>query len=88
MVRRRSLIYFWETMRRDKSTVATVLYIDSAQSAGDLTVLLIAWGGSTRSVHAVTETSGNTYVAAGGPTRGSGVAAQQMYYSWQVNRAR
>jgi Pectate lyase superfamily protein len=67
-------------------TAVSVTY-PSAQHAGDLNVVLIAWLDSTSSVQSVTDSSGNTYVAAGGPTRDSGVAAQQIYYAKNITSA-
>ena len=67
-------------------TAVNVTY-PSVQNAGDLDVVVIAWACSTPSVQSVTDSNGNTYAAAGGPTRDGGLAAQQIYYAKNIARA-
>jgi len=55
----------------------------TAQSAGDLNVVVIGWGDSTDSVMRVTDTAGNTYDLAIGPTRATGVS-QSIYYAKSI----
>ena len=55
-----------------------------AQSAGDLNVVAVGWNDSTASVSAVTDTSGNAYTLAEGPTSISGVASQSIYYAKNI----
>ena len=67
-------------------TAVTVKYA-SAQTAGDLNVVVMAWVSSTPTVQSVTDTMGNTYVAGGTATLDSGVGAQQIYYAKNIKSA-
>ncbi len=67
-------------------TVVTVKY-GSAQIAGDLNVVVMAWVSSTVTVQSVTDSTGNTYVAGGSATLDSGVGAQQIYYAKNIKSA-
>jgi len=58
-----------------------------AQSAGDVSLVFIAWGDSTANVTSITDTSGNTYTRAAGPTRIDGTAAQAVYYAKNIAAA-
>jgi chitodextrinase len=59
----------------------------AAQGAGDLNVVVVGWGDSTSSVTSVTDSQGNTYVAAGAPTVSSGNATQVIYYAKNIASA-
>lgn len=59
----------------------------SAQAAGDLNVVVISWEDSTGSVQSITDTSGNTYHLAVGPTTQSGLASQSIYYAQNIRSA-
>ncbi|MDE3181572.1 MAG: hypothetical protein KGM47_18155, partial [Acidobacteriota bacterium] len=48
-------------------TTVTVPFA-AAQAAGDLNVVVVGWNDSTATVSSVTDTSGNVYVLAVGPT--------------------
>ena len=48
-------------------TTVTLPYT-SAQTAGDLNVVVVGWNDTTAKVSSVTDTSGNTYTLAVGPT--------------------
>ena len=50
-----------------------------AQTAGDTNVVAIGWNDSSSSVTSVTDTNGNTYTAAVGPTVQAGFATQIVY---------
>ena len=67
-------------------TAVTVTY-SSAQKAGDLNVVVMAWVSSTVTVQSVTDSMGNTYVAGGTATVDSGVGAQQIYYAKNIKSA-
>jgi chitodextrinase len=54
------------------------------QNAGDLNVVVIAWDDTTSNVQSVTDSSGNTYVLAVGPTRTSGNGSQAIYYAKNI----
>ncbi|MGB9329429.1 MAG: fibronectin type III domain-containing protein [Steroidobacteraceae bacterium] len=59
----------------------------AAQQQGDLNVVVVAWGDSSATVKSVTDTSGNVYAAAIGPTVLSGVASQSIYYAPNIPSA-
>jgi hypothetical protein len=65
------------------ASTMTVTYT-SAQSAGDLNVVAIGWVDSTSNVASVTDSKGNTYVRALGPTTVSGTASQSIYYALNI----
>ena len=54
------------------------------QAAGDFIVVIIGWNDSTSQVVSVTDTMGNTYVRAVGPTIYSGNVTQSIYYAKNV----
>jgi Chitobiase/beta-hexosaminidase C-terminal domain/Fibronectin type III domain len=59
----------------------------SAQSAGDLNVVIAGWNDSTATVTGVTDSSGNSYSLAVGPTVQSGVATQSIYFAKNIRPA-
>jgi fibronectin type 3 domain-containing protein len=59
-------------------TSATVIY-GAAQTPGDLNVVIVSWKDTTAVTPTVTDTNGNIYVAAIGPTHYS-TGAQGIYY--------
>ena len=70
-------------------TSVTVTYT-KAQTAGDLNVVVIGWNDSTAQISSVTDSKGNAYVLAVGPTVQSGKASLAIYYattSWRLRRA-
>ena len=56
----------------------------AAQVAGDLNIVVVGWNDSTATVSAVTDSRGNTYARAVGPTVQSGVASQSIYYAKNI----
>ncbi|MGE5057516.1 MAG: beta strand repeat-containing protein [Acidobacteriota bacterium] len=72
----------YATPQTAQSSVA-VKY-NSAQFGGDLNVVVVGWNDSTATVNTVTDTSGNTYTRAVGPTVISGVASQSIYYARNI----
>ena len=50
----------------------------SAQTAGDLNVVVVGWNDSTSSVSSVTDTKGNVYQLAIGPTARPGSLSQSI----------
>jgi hypothetical protein len=64
-------------------TRVTVPYT-GAQSAGDLNVVVVSWGDSTATIGSLTDSSGNTYHLAVGPTVISGTASQAIYYAASI----
>lgn len=68
-----------------QSTV--VVTFTAAQAAGDLNVIVVGWNDSTATVSSVTDSSGNTYTRAVGPTIQTGVATQSIYYAKNIAAA-
>ena len=83
-----SIGYIQGNYANPDSSVAQVrvTYV-SAQSAGDLNVVAVGWGDSTAVVKTVTDTSGNTYTLAVGPTVVSGSLSQSIYYAKKIAAA-
>jgi YD repeat-containing protein len=52
-----------------------------AQAAGDLNVVVVGWNDTTASITAVTDSRGNPYQLAVGPTKYSGLISQSIYYA-------
>jgi hypothetical protein len=59
----------------------------AAQAAGDLNVVVAGWNDSTAAVSAVTDSKGNIYARAVGPTVQSGYASQSIYYAKNIASA-
>src|SRR5882757_4110881 len=60
-------------------TSLSVTY-SSAQVAGDLNIIVAGWNNSTATVSSVTDSKGNTYQLAVGPTALAGFLSQSIYY--------
>ncbi len=61
-------------------TTVTVRY-EGWQTVGDLNVIVVGWNDSTAQVLSVSDTSGNAYVKAVGPTIQPDIATQSIYYA-------
>jgi hypothetical protein len=59
----------------------------AAQSAGDLNVVIIGWSSTSVTVSSVTDTKGNVYHLAAGPTVMSGFGTQSIYYASNIAAA-
>ena len=57
---------------------------NAAQVAGDLNVVVVGWNDSTANVSSVTDSKGNVYTPAVGPTVVSGVLSQSVYYAKNI----
>jgi Concanavalin A-like lectin/glucanases superfamily/Chitobiase/beta-hexosaminidase C-terminal domain/IPT/TIG domain/Fibronectin type III domain len=68
------------------SSSVSVTYT-AAQGAGDLNVVVVGWNDSTNTVSSVTDTKGNVYTPAVGPTTISGVESQSIYYAKNIAAA-
>ncbi len=55
----------------------------SSQIAGDLNVVVVGWNDATASISSVTDSAGNTYALAVGPTRGTAMT-QAIYYAKNI----
>jgi YD repeat-containing protein len=58
-----------------------------AQTAGNLNLVVVSWGDSTTTVSSVTDTLGNTYSLAAGPTTVAGELTQAIYYTRNIANA-
>jgi IPT/TIG domain/Abnormal spindle-like microcephaly-assoc'd, ASPM-SPD-2-Hydin/Immunoglobulin domain len=56
----------------------------ATQTAGNINIIVVAWRDSTSHVQSVTDTRGNIYVRAVGPTVQSGTATQSIYYAKSI----
>jgi len=63
------------------SSLATTF--PGAQTAGDLNVVVVGWNDATSNVSNVTDSQGNTYSLAIGPTRGTNLS-QSIYYAKNI----
>jgi YD repeat-containing protein len=60
---------------------------NSAQTAGNLNVVFVGWDDATSTIQSITDSAGNTYRAAVGPTVNPGNATQTMYYAANIAAA-
>jgi len=67
-------------------TTVNVRYT-SAQSAGDLNVVVVGWNDTTAQVQSVVDSVGNVYQLAVGPTVRAGSATQSIYYAANIGAA-
>jgi len=67
-------------------TTVKVTYT-AAQVTGDLNVVAVGWNDSTATVSTVTDTTGNVYTRAVGPTAISGVESQSIYCAKNIAAA-
>ena len=56
----------------------------AAQTAGNMNVVVVGWNDTTRTVSTVTDSKGNTYTRAVGPTTLSGSLSQSIYYAKNI----
>jgi chitodextrinase len=73
------------TPQAPATTVSTTF--TSAQIAGDLNVVIVGWNDATSQVASVTDSKGNVYTRAVGPTVQAGTASQSIYYAANVAAA-
>src|SRR5215831_14008086 len=67
-------------------TTVTATY-NSAQTAGNLNVVIVGWNDATATVTSVSDTKGNVYSLAVGPTVRPGQNSQSMYYAPNIAAA-
>jgi uncharacterized membrane protein len=75
----------YATPQSPESTVSVVY--TAAQTAGDLNVVAVGWNDSSATVSSVTDSSGNQYTRAVGPTIVSGYISQSIYYAKNIHAA-
>src|SRR5215218_10433240 len=66
------------------SASSVTVTFPAAQSAGGTAVVIVGWGDATTSVQSVTDSRGNAYARAIGPTVYAGVATQSIYYAKNI----
>jgi hypothetical protein len=64
-------------------TTVNVPFTTAAQVAGDLNVVVVGWNDSTATVNTVTDSKGNIYTLAAGPTVITGFS-QSIYYAKNI----
>ena len=69
------------TIQASNTTVA-VTY-PTAQTAGDLNLVVVGWGDTSSTISSVSDSRGNVYTLAVGPTSGSGLR-QSIYYAKNI----
>ena len=67
-------------------TTVTGTFPDT-QAAGHLNVVVVGWNDSTATVTSVTDSAGNAYTQAVGPTVRAGQASQAMYFAPNIGAA-
>jgi fibronectin type 3 domain-containing protein len=83
-----TISYVQSAYATPQTAVASVaVTFPSAQTAGDLNVVVVGWNDSTATVSQITDKSGNTYTRAVGPTVQSGLATQSIYYAKNIASA-
>jgi hypothetical protein len=72
----------YATPQSSQSSVAVPF--TAAQQQGDLNVVVVGWNDSTATIGTVSDSSGNVYQLAVGPTVYSGAATQAIYYAANI----
>jgi hypothetical protein len=65
------------------ATASVPVAFSSTQAAGDLNVVIVGWNDTTSAVQSVTDSAGNTYALALGPTIGTGLS-ESIYYAKNI----
>jgi len=73
------------TPQSPQTTVAATY--TSAQTLGNLNVVIVGWNDSTSTLSNVTDSLGNAYALAAGPVVQSGTASQAIYYAKNISAA-
>jgi len=69
------------------NSVSVTIRYGAAQSAGNLNVVAVGWNDTTSTVTSVTDTMGNGYLRAVGPTANPGAVTQSIYYAKNIAAA-
>ncbi len=72
----------YATPQTNKTTVT--IPFTAAQRSGDFNVVLVGWNDTSARVTSVTDTKGNTYALAIGPTQRAGLLSQSIYYAMNI----
>jgi chitodextrinase len=73
----------YETPQTPQSSVSVTF--PAPQTGGNLIVAVVGWNDSTSQVRSISDSMGNTYVRAVGPTVQSGIATQSIYYAANIS---
>jgi chitodextrinase len=71
---------------QSNTSILNVKYL-AAQTLGNLNVVAVGWNDTSATVTSVTDTSGNVYTRAVGPTSWPGALTQSIYYSANIKAA-
>jgi fibronectin type 3 domain-containing protein len=83
-----SIAYVQSAYATPQSASTTVnVTFTGTQAAGDLNVVVVGWNDSSATVSAITDSNGNQYVLAVGPTIQALVATQSVYYAKNIAAA-
>jgi chitodextrinase len=66
---------------------SVVVPFTKAQTSGNLNVVIVGWNDTTAQVQSVTDSQGNSYVRAVGPTSNAESATQSIYYAANIAAA-
>jgi hypothetical protein len=69
------------------SATTVPVTVTGAQAAGNLNVVVVGWNDAVRTVQSVTDSKGNVYTRAVGPTVLAGAATQSIYYAKNIAAA-
>ena len=79
--------YVQSAYNQTECSSCVVVNYPLAQAASDLNVVVVSWADATTTIDSITDTSGNAYVLAAGPTVLSGSATQAVYYAKSIAAA-
>jgi IPT/TIG domain-containing protein/VCBS repeat protein len=81
-------IAFVQQAYADPASATTVsVTLPAAQTAGNLNVVAVGWNDTTRTVQSVTDSKGNSYALAVGPTLLAGQLTHAIYYAKNIAAA-
>jgi hypothetical protein len=82
-----SISYMQGNYAEPPSAQTVTVPFATAQTAGDLNVIVVGWADTTATVSAVADHSGNSYALAVGPTSLNGSLSQSIYYAKKITAA-
>jgi hypothetical protein len=84
----RAIAFVQKNYATPQTPVSTVrVAFSAAQSAGNLNLVVVGWNDTTARVASVTDTKGNAYQLAVGPTVSFGTLTQSIYYARNITAA-
>ena len=83
-----TVAYVQGNSRNDGVSLQTISRpFTAAQTAGDLIVVAVGWGSTWLTVNSISDSKGNTYVLAVGPTTVGTAGSQSIYYAKNIAAA-